>query len=137
MIERLKDAAGRETARAVATLRRGGPSAWTGPVMRVLGGLAAQRARTPAAHAHPAATVLGSALGFTLLGAAAMYLLDPDRGAERREAMRTWLIQQWEAGCGWVDSAMEEMRPARLDGHAGTGGRTPSPRTTEDAPIAK
>jgi hypothetical protein len=137
MIERLKDAAAREAARAVATLSPGAPPKWTAPVMRALGGLAAQGTRTPVARANPAASVLGSALGFTLLGAAAMYLLDPDRGAERRDAMRTWLVQQWEAGCGWLESAMEEMRPARGDGHPGTDGRTRSPRPAEDVPIAK
>ena len=127
MMEHWRSTAARETVRALAALSPAAPSGWTNPVTRVLGDVLAHRART-AGHPHrpSSGSVLGSAVGFTLLGAAAMYLLDPDRGAERRQAMRAWLVEQWKAGCGWAESSIEERRGARLNGSRPEDGRRPA-----------
>jgi hypothetical protein len=139
MMEHWKSTAARETARAVAALRpAAAPAEWTRPAMRVLGGVLAHGARRPVTRAAPAAaSILGSAVVFTLLGAAAMYLLDPDRGAARRHAMRAWLVEQWEAGCGWAESAIGERRAETTNGSRPGDVRRPAPRAAEDMPIAK
>ena len=46
----------------------------------------------------------GPAALLVLVGAACMYLLDPDRGAERRARARQYLHDLWKRGRAAVDS---------------------------------
>ena len=133
-----RSTAARESVPAMAALSPAAPSGWTKPVARVLGDVLAHRDRTPVTHTAPAlGSLLGSAVGFTLLGGAAMYFLDPDRGFERRQAVRAWLVEQWNAGCEWAGSSLEERRGTRSDGrHPGDGLKAAS-WAAEDVPIAK
>jgi hypothetical protein len=135
MIEQWKSGAARETARAVAALRPTMRSVWAAPVTRALTGVLAHGRRTPPVARTPAAApVLGAAVCFTVLGAAAMYLLDPDRGAERREAVRTWLRERWESGCAMADSAMNGRHRSEREGHSVRSSWASRP---EGVPIAK
>jgi hypothetical protein len=73
---------------------------------------------TPSRRIAPAQGVgaAGSAVLLVLVGAASMYLFDPDRGAERRARARQFLADFWNRSRAALDDQL--ATGSRDDGHA-------------------